>query len=672
MSQNEGRPGSGRVAPSESNDTAQLMAIMEANPSLGIAQARVLLDEQRGIAKLEEQENAQPVVAPPQPTVREDIAPANITHQHVHVEPPEPLQAAPLDVKPQEQAVQPLHPPIRSTAFMDAAVAAAAPAAPSFLPPEEPQPAPEPLTAQPVAQPAQTAEPLLPEQKEERVPDYQKAGKPTIRLGKSLATSEINAIDSEDQELLLLGMGDLVGPMQSLPEMQKHVNQFFSSLERDPRTNAPLFRSEEEESTFSRLQAALANTPPTAPGTRSASFDMAMGREDTVWNQGIQPDGQPYRGVVSVNTGGKGAIAALRRKRKSGSPSTVFLPASGFCISFRAPHERDFCDFDIRMALETAKVGMSSYGLLMSASSGIYVRNIVEFCLLFVEGCSLELGGDDLKITLIDRIDKDDYWFIIVGMLAAKFPSGIPWGLSCLNPACDHVQEGRLNLARAIRMGTSLLADEQRQLYYRQRSEDASENTITYEEQTQYRQQHKSVAASIFEKDGVTIEFGRSSLGDFFDVTEEWADEINETTTRALTDYATEKDRETHLRVNAESRRLTRYLHMVKSISIDEGEGRVSKATNRAEIKTMLAEMSSDRLYVTEFEAAVTKFTEMSRLAVFGYMGKKCPQCQHSQGEADGDFRGIVTISPDRVFFALSRAVSAMQRLWLSQYADIG
>lgn len=659
MSNNEGRPGTGRIAPSANNDAAELMAIMEANPDLGIAQARVMLDEQRGLALKEEQENAQPLSqSAPQPQ-REDIAPSNITHQHVHAEPTPP---EPLVVQPLEEQVQPRAPHIPSTPFMEQAVKEAQATAPSFLPPAE----------EPTPQTPPQAEPLMPQQEEERVPDYPKTEAPRIRLGKSLATSEINSIGSEDQDLMLLGLGDLVGPMQSLPEMQKQVNQFFSGLERDPRTNAPLFRSEEEERTFTRLQAVLSNTPPTAPGTRTASFDMAMGRDDTVWNQGIQQDGQAYRGLVSVQTKGKGALAALRRKRKSGSPSTVFLPASGFCLSFRAPHERDFCDFDIQMALETARVGMNSYGLLMSASSGIYVRNIVEFCLLFVEGCSLELGGDDLKTTLIDRIDKDDYWFIIVGLLAAKFPTGIPWGLSCLNPTCDHVEEGRLNLARAIRMATGLLADEQRQLYYRQRSEDETENTITYEEQTTYRQQHKSVAAAIFEKDGLTVEFGRATLGDFFDVTDEWAQEINDTTTRALTDYATEKDRENHLRVNAESRRLTRYLHMVKSISVDEGDGQVSKTTIRSELKTMLAELSSDRLYVQEFEAAVSKFTEMSRLAVFGYMGKRCPQCQQSQGEADGDFRGIVTISPDRVFFALSRAVSAMQRLWLSQYADIG
>lgn len=669
MSNNEGRPGAGRIT--SSVDTAELMAIMEENPALGIGQARLILDERRREAKQEEVENAapiQPVQNTPSPEPRGLKFPE---HSPVTIEDESQKAAAQPEPKRGETASF-LHvdeaPTVKKEEPAPRAQAQQT-AAPSFLPVDEPLVQnTQHQHAEPPAQ-EKTAAPA--DDSQRPVPNLSKAKLRPIQHGSSLRTNEINELPADDQDILLLGLGDLVGPMQTLDEMQNAVNRFFASVERDPRNGEPLFRSEQEERTFKRLQATLYTTTPVTPGSGGGNaFDLAMQRDDTVWNQGMQKDGDKYAGLVGVNTSGKGAVAALRRKRKSGSPSSVFLPASGFYVKFRAPHERDFCDFDIALALETAKIGTSSYGLLMSASSGIYVRNIIEFCLLFAESTTLDIGGDDLKTTLIDRIDKDDYWLIIVGMLAAKFPAGIPWGLSCLNPECDHIAEGRLNLARAIRMGSSLISDRQRALYYRQKAED--DNTISYEEQAEYRKEHKPVAASIFEDNGVRVEFGRASLGEFFDVTEEWVDEINETTTRALTDYATEKDREGHLRVNAESRRLTRYLHMVKSITVDEGDGRISTATTRAEIKTMLGDLSPDRVYVAAFETAVTKFTEMSRLAVFGYMGRTCPECQTPQGDKDGDFRGIVTISPDRVFFVLSRAVSAMQRLWLNQYANIG
>ncbi|QXO09476.1 hypothetical protein pEaSNUABM11_00052 [Erwinia phage pEa_SNUABM_11] len=670
MSNNEGRPGIGRVTPVPTpGDAAELMAIMDQNPELGINQARELLQRRRDEAHQEEIENTQS----PQP--RGMTFPQDKAIEDSHAGSLQPQAEEPAPVYPRGQTPGFLHvdepPTIPAPPAQEPA-----PATPSFLPLEEPEaqehrhvdPTPAEKTTGPVEAPT---EPAYDEDKREnKVPDLAKAKLKPIRHGSSVQSSEFSELNGDEQDILLLGMGDLLGPMQTVNEMQAAVSRFFASLERDPRNGEPLFRSEKEEQTFKRLQATLTNTPPITPGTGAAAFDMALQREDTVWNQGMQKDGDKYGGLIAVNSGGKGALAALRRKRKTGSPASVFLPASGFYVKFRSPHERDFCDFDIALALQTAKIGTNSYGLLMSASSGIYVRNIVEFCLLFAESTTLDIGADDLKTTLIDRIDKDDYWLIIVGMLAAKFPAGIPWGLSCLNPECDHVAEGRLNLARAIRMGSNLITDRQRALYYRQKSDD--DNTISYEEQEEYRKGHLPVSASVFEENGVRVEFGRATLGEFFDVTEEWADEINETTTRALTDYATEKDREGHLRVNAESRRLTRYLHMVKSITIDEGEGKVSLSTSREEIKIMLGELSPDRMYVAAFEAAVTKYTELSRLAVFGYMGRRCPECQQEQGEKEGDFRGIVTISPDRLFFGLSRAVSAMQRLWLSQSANIG
>jgi hypothetical protein len=86
----------------------------------------------------------------------------------------------------------------------------------------------------------------------------------------------------------------------------------------------------------------------------------------------------------------------------------------------------------------------------------------------------------------------------------------------------------------------------------------------------------------------------------------------------------------------------------------------------------ILEDMSSDRVYVLAFENALARYNDLSRMAVLGYMGHACPACQTKEGEEDGPFRGIVTISPDRVFFALSRVVSEIQKVFLQQFGNIG
>lgn len=119
---------------------------------------------------------------------------------------------------------------------------------------------------------------------------------------------------------------------------------------------------------------------------------------------------------------------------------------------------------------------------------------------------------------------------------------------------------------------------------------------------------------------------------------------------------------------------------MVESITVteevmqdDEIREVSTTETDTDKIIQILEELSSDRHYVYDFEAAAATYNERSRLAVFGYMGQKCPSCGKThEGEKEGTYRGIVTISPDRVFFELSRVVSEIQRYLRDQYAVIG
>jgi DNA-directed RNA polymerase subunit F len=278
---------------------------------------------------------------------------------------------------------------------------------------------------------------------------------------------------------------------------------------------------------------------------------------------------------------------------------------------------------------------------------------------------------------LLDTIDLADYWLVILGPLQAKWPSGIPWTLMCGEDGCNQQEDVKLNIARCIRFGSGLFSDLQKQLWARQRGTERP--VISIAEQREYIAAHQVDPSSVFEYHDVRVEFGRSTLGSFFDSTEKWIEDVNASTTAALSEFATERERESHMRLTAEARRLTRYAHMVKSITVNEqrevnGEMQVipQTETDTAKIVEMLEELSSDRIYVGQFENAIAEYNERTRLAVFGYMGKRCPACGKTHGEKDGLYRGIVTISPDRVFFVLSRVVSEIQKFLLDQYADIG
>ncbi|QVW56192.1 hypothetical protein pEaSNUABM6_00056 [Erwinia phage pEa_SNUABM_6] len=534
-------------------------------------------------------------------------------------------------------------------------------------------PKPAPVKEDVIPAPALDADDV-PADRDEQTPNLSKEKRRQIDFGPEPHRAEIATMDPEDPHRVLLQSDELIGTNQPLAGEQE-VMQFFASIPRN-REGRPMFRSAAEEERYQKLFTALELTPPVMINNRAA-FDMALEREDTSWQQTIKlPNNKYVSAVTDRGANAQGALASLRRRRGSGSPVSVWLPATGIFVGFRAPHENDMCDFDIRITSEQSKIGMFTYGLLLASSSGVYLQHMIEHSLNFAVETSYDCQGLDLKTALMDIVDVDDYWLLIIGPLMAKFPAGIPWKLLCPNHECGHEREVRLNLARCIRMADGLFSDLHRSLWLRQRGK-GPDAIIGNEEYLQYRKELPKTKAARFhyEQLGVTVEFGRSTIGQFIDNTNAWVEKINTSATNALANHATETERSQYIRLAAENRRLTRYATHVKAITVEEtikGEVVETREEDPDRIFEMLEELSSDRLYVLAFENALSAYNEESRMAVFGYMGHACPSCKTTEGEEDGPFRGIVTISPDKVFFALSRVVFEIQRVYLQQFESIG
>lgn len=513
-----------------------------------------------------------------------------------------------------------------------------------------------------------------PADRDEQTPNLSKEKRRQIDFGPEPHRAEIASMDPEDPHRVLTQSDELIGTTLPLAGEQE-VMQFFASIPRN-REGRPMFRNAAEEERYQKLFTALELTPPIMINNRAA-FDMALERDDTSWQQTIKlPNNKFVSAVTDRGANAQGAMAALRRRRGSGSPVSVWLPATGIFVGFRAPHENDMCDFDIRITSEQSKIGMFTYGLLLASSSGVYLQHMIEHSLNFAVDTTYDCQGLDIKTALMDIVDVDDYWLLVIGPLMAKFPAGIPWKLLCPNHECGHEREVRLNLARCIRMADGLFSDLHRSLWLRQRGK-GPDAIIGNEEYLQYRKELPKSKASRFhyEQLGITVEFGRSTIGQFIDNTNAWVEKINSSATNALANHATETERSQYIRLAAENRRLTRYATHVKAIIVEEtvkGEPVESREEDPDRIFEMLEELSSDRMYVLAFENALSTYNEESRMAVFGYMGHACPSCKTGEGEEDGPFRGIVTISPDKVFFALSRVVFEIQRVYLQQFENIG
>lgn len=475
----------------------------------------------------------------------------------------------------------------------------------------------------------------------------------------------------EDRNTVLRSAAGMASLSMNLDIAAPLVNKGLEGVEVDRGTGERHYVSAEQEIYSESLSESTATHAPLYSNGAAAQLH-AMTREDVTWDQKLILEDGGLLPMVRDHSSQESSIASkINRYRSGGRPITIFLPVTNLYLSFTAPHERDMCDFDIEFAQQTAAIGASSFGLLMSASSGVYLRAQVEFALRFVSAANIDCGGNDLKTVLLNTIDIADYWLVIIGMLIAKYPQGLPWRIQCPDSECNHEEHTTLNLARCIRPGNGLFTSAQLAQISRQRGK-----MVTAIDLADYREARAIPESHVFtHNDGtstISVEWTSCTLGEYFDYVDTWIEQNNALATAALSEHATERQREMFLRTAAETHRLLRHMHNVKAVTFIDPDGVADRTENKTEIHRILSDMSADRQFVMAFENALSLFIEDSRMVVFGYMAKPCPACKKPAGEKDGTYRGLVSLSPDRVFFTVSRVVSEIQRVLAAQFGGIG
>lgn len=551
-------------------------------------------------------------------------------------------------------------------------------------PPQTAEVVKEPVTEQPTkVEEVVTPQPTTPaaEEPKPEVHDNMKASEEvpplretfediTLRTVPPSGKPIIGNMEENDNRGVYLFVGELVGPERLGVKEGATISEFLNGLIYDPRTGEPKFRTEEEGRRNALYSSILNNTPPYYHrGDRAG--DEATAREDAKWNDGFEVDGRKYPIMQSIASTDTSTLGMIRKRTHSGIPITLKLVHSGIVVSMISPHEEDFCDLDMRIARRITEVGMQTFGMLMNTASGAYIQELVEFALDFVTDATIDTGGRTLRETLLDVVDERDYWILLSGVMQSMFPTGIPWALACLSPECGNERPVTLNVARAIRVANNLLTENQRRILYRYQSEPGF--LATPEVISAYRKDFKEDKSDFYEDDIMKIKFKTSSLREFFTSTASWIDDLGERVRKTMAEDATEEQRNRQMSRGAEQRRLTRYIHRIEYIAYKDENGVLMEPERRPDqIKEILRTLSPNFQFAERLEAAVAEYNERHRLAIFGYYSSDCPVCGQKHGEKEGTFRGFITLSPDRVFFTLSRVVSEIQRQYASQYENIG
>lgn len=484
-------------------------------------------------------------------------------------------------------------------------------------------------------------------------------------LAEGIQSAISDKVEKSPSEIYRLG--NLISPTIQVDYLSLYSQTFPKAKLKD---GEAIFASKDDREYAENYTAAIQFYTPGAMG------DRMLEREGSKWQNGFtKPDGQGAVTPRSHAKSGKGASALLNRIRGTGAPITLWLPSTGIYVTFTAPKEADYCDYDIQQTMETAEVGRLTHGLTMNMASGIYLKGQVEFALRYAVSTTYDCEGGDIAQTLVNVIKQQDYGLVITGPTIAKFPAGIPWTFLCPVGTCRHTEQKLLNLGRAIRNDDFALSAYQREFMVTHTRPESVTDEMLEKYQSEFRETKSAKFKTDYDGVGqVEFEFTMTTLHDYFVKTVEWVKELSDTANEALANRATAHERESYMRSRNEARRLTRYAHMVKAITVscfDGDEVIEEREEGKAEIIEMLADLTSDRELTNRFEEAIQQYIIDNTHSLIGYRAHACEKCgnKHPDTKVDGAFRGIVPISPDRIFFGLSQQVSMVTNL-LSNRSD--
>lgn len=383
------------------------------------------------------------------------------------------------------------------------------------------------------------------------------------------------------------------------------------------------------------------------------------------WEQDVNHAGNTI-GISKArygNTGElKGSAAIEMIRRRGGNGTTIRFPLYRSCIwvTMRPATEQELADLDYRLSSDENMVGRSTAGMLLNAGSGSFNEALVDLALSLIIDTNLTNRAGGMAAALRTRIDILDYTDLISGMLIALYPDGYPWEFTCSNPKCNHVVTGqRVNFARMLWHDKACLTEKQLDMLIKHRKSISDDEILAY--RNEFRLTDKDFI--LLKNADINIHFKTANLDEYLTVSKSWISQIENKYTAALTKYHTEEQRAAYINTQTQIHRFAKYLHLIDKITFPGEDCEIVDPETIAEALTAIDTTTSD---YNDFEEAALNYIEAHSITVFGYPSQECTVCGVEPTTAEGSFKSIIPISPDRTFFTLAQ----LKTMVMSQLGD--
>ncbi len=454
-----------------------------------------------------------------------------------------------------------------------------------------------------------------------------------------------NIKDDKDEQKLIVVPSGIYKEVKTLAEAVSIITE----------DNAEKYLNNDDKIALDIAVNGLNNTAP------KGAFDEQIDTE--TWSQNLKVDDKTiglrelkiktdnFKGVLSGNK----ALAKLNTFLGLSNEVQITLWHSGFHITLGVLSESDIVDLSTRLAKQKIELGKNTNGLVFSNDNVLYTRIILEFVLEHIENTSLMLTDED---DIRDYILAPDIYNLAIGVLRSIEPSGFKISRTCRNaiqfdentkPKCNFTLTATLNLDNVTYVDKDNMSTEHKQFLTKR-----SPNSVTKEEVIEYQNtlkvlQTKDIVIDLNGKN-IILTLQVPNVLDNIEAGEMWISDITTSVEAQLAniDDVTENKRISMLSKMSKATLLNRYLHYVKSITLEDSIIRdkptISEALNRM--------VSNDITYKT-VAIAIMEFVDSQVISVIGLPQYACPNCKEEYDILQGNFKEIIPLNIYHTFLEI-------------------
>ena len=354
---------------------------------------------------------------------------------------------------------------------------------------------------------------------------------------------------------------------------------------------------------------------------------------------------------------GTQALQATQRHLGLGGNFTNVLPHSGFWFTLKPPLEDTYIELHRQYNLIKTEVGRATYGLALTAHTGLASELFVRFALTGLTRSSIKDVDNILKLISCHDID-----IIIWSYVCTMYPNGFNHRQACIaDPTkCSHVEEDLINVRRLFYMDQNSFSENQlKHLTSNTQSSMTVDSIVKYQQEMKEKDREVLKIAEGTESE-IHFVVCVPSAFDYFDSTNRWINSISVKVIDALGADSPYNERNTLINEYFSAGELRKYSHWIEEIRVAGG---IIK--NREDIENNLEAISSSSIIREELLEKIKEYVIRTKKAVIGVPDFKCSKCgeyQISEKEVDPIARSIIAIDVIQNFF-----ITLVQRV---QYAQ--